>query len=150
MSGSPGWLAVPRSVAYPLAVLAVQACLWGFVGAVGAVALAANARGIISGHGAPPHGAGAFAVDVTLLAGAAGMASVSALVLAGLERHKAGARLTAITLECLMACFGVYLACWSAGGFLAGGGGAVLSCAAVACLLGRPARRFTRPMALSR
>jgi hypothetical protein len=131
-------------VAYPLAVLAVQACVWGLVVAVGAVALAANARAIISGHGDPPHGAGALAVDVALLAGAAGMAAVSALVLAGLERHMARARVTAIALECLMACFGVYLACWSVGGFLAGGGGAVLSCAAVACLLGRPAWRFTR------
>jgi hypothetical protein len=150
MSGSPGSSAVPPSVAYPLALLAVQACLWGLVVAVGAVALAANARGIISGHGAPPHGAGAFVIDAALLAGAAGMAAVSALVLARLERHQAGARVTAITLECLMACFGVYLACWSAGGFLAGGGGAVLSCVAVACLLGRPARRFTRPLAVSR
>jgi hypothetical protein len=144
MPVSPGSLAVPRSVAYPLAVLAVQACVWALVVAVGAVALAANARGIISGHGDPPHGAGAFVVDVALLAAAAGMAAVTAFVLAGLERRQARARATAITLECLMACFGVYLACWSVGGFLAGGGGAVLSCAAVACLLGRPARRFTR------
>jgi hypothetical protein len=88
-------------------------------------------------------------VDVALLAAAAGMAAVTALVLAGIERRKARARVTAITLECLMACFGVYLAWWSVGGFLAGGGGTMLSCAAVACLLGRPARRFTRPMALS-
>jgi len=86
-------------------------------------------------------------VDLALLAGAAAMAAVTALVLAGIERHKARARVTAIALECLMACFGLYLAWWSVGGFLAGGGGAVLSCAAVACLLGRPARRFTRPVA---
>jgi hypothetical protein len=85
---------------------------------------------------------------VVLLALTAGMAAVSALVVVGLRRRRAGARVAAIVLECLMTCFGVYLAWWSVGGFIAGGGGAVLSGAAVACLLGQPARRFTRSLAL--
>jgi hypothetical protein len=137
----------PRSVEYALALLALQATAWGLVFAVGAVALVLNARGIISGHGAPPHGAGAFAFDVVLLVAAAGMAAVSALVLAGLQRRRAVARVAAIALECVMTCFGVWLASSSMGGFIAGGGGAVLSCAAVACMLSRPARRYTRPAA---
>jgi hypothetical protein len=141
-------LAVPRSVKYAGVLLAVQALLWGLVAVAGVVALVVNARGIISGPGAPPPGAGAFALDVVLLALTAGMAAVSALVVVGLRRRRAGARVAAIVLECLMTCFGVYLAWWSVGGFIAGGGGAVLSGAAVACLLGQPARRFTRSPAL--
>jgi len=135
-------------VKYAGVLLAVQALLWGLVAVAGVVALVVNARGIIAGPGAPPHGAGAFALDVVLLALTAGMAAVSALVVVGLRRRKAGARVAAIALECLMTCFGVYLAWSSVGGFIAGGGGAVLSGAAVACLLGRPARRFTRSLAL--
>jgi hypothetical protein len=135
-------------VRYPWVLLAVQAFLWGLVAVAGSVALMVNARGIISGHGAPPHGAGALAVDVVLLALAAGMAAVSVLVLVGLRHRRAGARVAAIALECFMTCFGVYLAWWSVGGFIAGGGGAVLSCAAVACLLGQSARRFTRSQVL--
>jgi hypothetical protein len=143
-------LAVPWPVVYARVLLAVQACLWGVVTVGGMVALAVNARGIISGHGAPPHGVGAFVVDVVLLAVAAAMTAVSALVMVGLERRRAGARVAGLALECLMTCFGFYLALRSVGGFLAGGGGAVLSGAAVACLLGRPARRFTRPAVLQR
>jgi hypothetical protein len=55
-------LAVPRSVKYAGVLLAVQALLWGLVAVAGVVALVVNARGIISGPGAPPHGAGAFAL----------------------------------------------------------------------------------------
>lgn len=138
--------AAPRSVMYPLVLLAVQALLWGAVAVFGIVALAVNARGIISGHGAPPHGVGAVAVDVALLALAAGMAAVSAFLLAGLQHRRAGARVAAIALECFMTCFGVYFAWRSFGGFIAGGAGAVLSCAAVVCLLGPPARRYTGPL----
>jgi len=140
--------AVPRPVIYPQVLLAVQGFLWGAIAVAGTVALAFNAKGIISGHGAPPHGIGAFAVDLALLAAASGMAAMSALLLAGLQHRRASARLAAIGLECFMACFGVYLAWWSIGGFMAGGAGAILSCAAIACLLSRPARRFTRSQAL--
>ena len=141
-------MSVPWPVMYARILLVVQACLWGLVTAGGTVALAINAQGIISGHGAPPHGAGAFVADVVLLAVAAAMTAVSALAAVGLERRRAGARVAGVALECLMACFGLYLALWSIGGFLAGGRGAVLSGAAAACLLGRPARRFTRPPVL--
>jgi len=110
------------------------------------VALAVNARGIISGHGASPHGVGAFAVDVALVALAAGMAAASAFLLVGLQHRRARARVAAIGLECFMTCLGVYLSLWSIGGFIVGGAGAVLSCVAVVCLLGRPARRYTRPL----
>jgi len=110
------------------------------------VALVVNGREIISGHGAPPHGVGAFAVNVALLALAAGMASASALLLMGLEHRRVFARAAVIALECFMTCFGVYLALRSFGGFITGGAGAVLSCAAVVCLLSRPARRYTRPL----
>ncbi len=137
--------AVPRSLSYPLILLVIQALLWGFVAAARLVALVVNARGIISGHGAPPHGVAAFVLDVALLAAAAGLAGGSALVAAGLQHRRAGARVAAIALECFMTCFGLYLALWSFGGFVAGGGGGMLSCAAVFCLLGRPARRFARP-----
>lgn len=140
--------AVPWSVLYARILLAVQACLWGLVTIGGIVALAVNAREVISGHGAPPHGAGAFAIDVVLLSVAAVMTAGSALVVVGLERRRAGARVAGLVLECLMTCFGLYLAVWSIGGFLAGGGGGVLSGVAVACLLGRSAQQFTRPPVL--
>jgi len=140
--------AAPRSLVYPRVLLAVQSALWGLVAVGGLAALAVNARGIISGHGAPPHGVGAFAVDATLVALAAGMAAVSAVLSAGLQHRRPRARVAAIALECFMTCFGLYLAWWSVGGFLAGGAGAMLSCAAVVCLLGRPARRFTRRQVL--
>jgi hypothetical protein len=132
-------------VRYPLVLLTVQALIWGLVASGGVVALAVNARGIISGHGDPPHGVGAFAVDAAFLALAVGMAAVSAFLVVGLNKRRAGARAGVIALECFMTCFGLYLAWWSVGGFIAGGGGAALSCAAAACLLGPPARRFTAP-----
>ena len=131
---------------YSLVLLTIQALLWGAVAVFGFVALVVNAREIISGHGAPPHGVGAFAADAALLALAAGMAAASALLLVGLEHRRAGARAAAIALECFMTCFGVYLALRSFGGFITGGVGAVLSCAAVVCLLSRPALRYTRPL----
>lgn len=137
-------MAVPRSVRYPLTLLTVQAVIWGLIAFGGTLALALNAGSIISGHGDPPHGAGAFAVDAAFLALAAGMAAVSALLLVSLNNRRVGARTGVIALECLMTCFGLYLAWWSVAGFVAGGGGAMLSCAAAACLLGRPARRVTR------
>jgi hypothetical protein len=132
------------SVVYPQVLLGIQSVLWGLVATGGRIALALNGSGILYGHGAPPHGAGAFAVDVAVLALVSGMAAVSVLVLVGLQRRRAGAWAAAIVLECFMICFGLYLAYGSIGGFLAGGGGALLSCAAVVCLVGRPARRFTR------
>ena len=57
----------------------------------------------------------------------------------------AGARRAALGVECGMTGFGVYLAFSSIGGFLAGGVGALLSCAAVACLLDRSARGELAP-----
>lgn len=140
--------AVPRSVRYPLLLLAVQGFLWGVVVVVGIVALAVNARGILSGHGAPPHGTTAFVVDGALLTVAAGMSALSTLLATGLVDRRTRARAAAIGLESFMACFGVFVAVRgltanAVGVVLAGGPGAILSSAAIACLLGRPAQRFT-------
>lgn len=140
--------AVPRSVRYPQILLAVQGFLWGVVAVVGIVALAVNARGIISGHGAPPHGTTAFVVDVALLTVAAGMSALSALLVTGLVDRRTRARAAAIGLEIFMACLGVLvvvrgLTANAVGVVLTGGPGAILSSAAIACLLDRPARQFT-------
>lgn len=151
MRVSTGSVAEPPSVQYTLAVLGIQAGIWTLIAVFGFLALAVNAREILWGQGLPPHGVRAFAVDVLLLYGAAGMASVTWLVVAELLRRRAGARLAAIALECLLACYGVYCVfeSGSVAGVIGGGGGAILSCGAIGCLLGRPARRFTRPEALS-
>lgn len=148
-SEHPVGIAVPRSVIFPLILLAIQGLLWGVIATVGIVALGINARSIISGHGAPPHGVAAFAIDATFLAVATGMAALSAITAIRLSSRRSRAWLAATGLEILMTCFGVFLAVRGAesnapAAVIAGGAGAILSSVAIACLVSRSARQSTR------
>jgi hypothetical protein len=140
---------MPRSVRYARTLLQLQGGIWACGALVYAAWTVVTGITALTGHAYFIHSGGALFLSLALLTG--GFAAAKFLLARSLANPRERARKTVIGVEIAMACLGALMtagALDSSGGFpaalyfFAGFAGGILSLAAAAGLLRRPARQF--------